>query len=202
MGAGAATAGSGGMGGQALETKRVSPRISAGDIVVYVGAVLLVLLGWGLKTLHDDRTTEIEVGGVTVAYPDGWIRLPTTEPLLLRAVSNENGRERLLLSAQETTQTDIRLALASGAANPSSGETAYTQLGNRSGEVDGNPAVETDYAYVATTVGGATAPTVIQGRQAAWIKDGRLLVLAFEAPEQNWDEDDDDFDRLVDEVST
>jgi hypothetical protein len=188
--------------GQALDIKRTSPRVTAGDLVVLIGAVVLVLAGWGLKTLHDNRTNEVDVGGITVAVPQGWFRLPTVEPELLRAISNTNGRERLILTSQETTQEDLLLLVGSGAGNPAASEVAYTQLTNENSEVDGNPAIQTDYAYVETTVGGATVPTVIRGRQEAWIKDGRIFVLALEAPEDDWDEANDKYDRLIDEVGT
>ncbi len=79
MVAGAASAGSGAEG-QALDMKRVSPRLTWGDATVLVGAVVLVLLGWALKTRHDTRMVEAEVAGVTVPYPRGWFTVPAEEP--------------------------------------------------------------------------------------------------------------------------
>jgi hypothetical protein len=188
--------------GQALEIKRSSPRITLGDLIVVLGAIALVLGGWGLKTLHDDRTTEIVAGDISVAIPNGWIRLPTQEPEVLRAISNRNGRERLIVTVQETTQQDLLLALGSGALNPAASQVGYTQLENESGDVDGHPSIQTDYAYVETTVGGATVPTVIRGRQQAWLADGRVFVFALEAPENDWSDAVDGFDRLVDKIET
>ena len=188
--------------GQALDIKRSSARVTAGDLIVLVAAVVLVLAGWGLMVLHDNRTTEIAAGDLTVEIPTGWIRLPTEEPEVLRAVSNRNARERLLLTSQESPQQDLNLAIGSGAGNPAAGEQAYTQLANRESEVDGTPAIRTDYAYVETTIGGATVPTVIRGRQVAWIKDGRISVFAIEAPENDWSEAVAPFDRLVDKIQT
>lgn len=186
--------------GQALESKRISPRITAGDAVVIVAAVLALLVGWGIKGWHDNRLHETEVEGVTIAYPKGWIAYPAAAPVLLKAISVDDGRSQVLFSASETTQTDVLLAMASGIANQASGETAYTQLGNETAEVDGQAAVRSDYAYVRTKIGAATPPTVMHGRQYAWIREGKLYTLAMEAPEEGWDEAKSDFERMIDKV--
>jgi hypothetical protein len=53
---------------------------------------------------------------------------------------------------------------------------------------------------VATTVGRASPPIVIRGRQEAWIAGGQLFVLALESPEGNWPQAAATFDRLVAKV--
>ena len=203
MVAGAASAGSGAEG-QALDMKRVSPRLTWGDGIVLVGAAVLVLLGWALKTRHDTRMVEAEVAGVTVAYPRGWFTLPAEEPEVLRAISDEDGRTTLRLSARETDATDVVgvLMMSPGAGSAAIGETAYTQLGNAPAEVDGGPVLRSDYAYVETRVGGVREPRVIGARQYAWIGGGRLYVLALEAPSEAWDEAEPILDRIVDRIET
>lgn len=198
----AGVAGGGGESGQALDIKRVSPRMTSADLVVALGVVLLILLGWGFKTVHDDRLTEVEIGPASASYPHGWIRLPVRAPEVLRAISDDNGQSAVVFITQDTGQKDIRLAIASGAGNPASGETAYTQLGNGEATVSGNAAVRSDYAYVKTVVGGSTTPRVMKGRQIAWIKDGKLYALAVEGPEDDWDDTRDTFNRVEDTVAS
>ncbi len=204
MVAGAAGAGVGGAEGQALDMNRVSPRLTWGDATVLVGAVVLVLLGWAVKTRHDTRLVETEVAGVTIAYPRGWFTVPAEEPEILRAISDEDGQTTLRLSARETDATDVFgvLTMSPGAGSMAVGETAYTQLGNAPGEVDGGPAMRSEYAYVETSVGGIREPRVIRARQYAWIANGRLYVLALEAPSAEWDEAESILDRIVDRIDT
>ena len=60
----------------------------------------------------------------------------------------------------------------------------------------------TDYAYVQSAVGGGTVPSVIRGRQYAWIKDGQLYTFALEGPEEDWDNVRTEANRLIDKVDT
>ena len=200
MVAGAAPAG--GAESQALDVKRVSPRVSHGDLVVFVSAIVLLLVGWAVKTRYDDRLAESEVGGVTVAYPVGWFPVPTTDPEALRVVSDVDARTSLSLTAQPTNATDVVgvLSLAPGLGSLAAGETAYTQLGNEPATVDGHAALRSDYAYVDARVGGVAEPRVIRGRQYAWIAGGTLSVLTLEAPTEDWEDAEGLLDRIVDRV--
>ena len=218
---------------QALDVKRVSPRLTAGDGVVFLGALFLVLLGAVLKQRHDDRLTRAEVDGVEVAYPYGWFRSPADEPALLRASSDGSTRADLYLfvappeaaaaaTGEETPFVAVAATPEPGAAgtpvapppalplpeggdvlfggNPAVGEPSYTELARRARNLDGAPAIETEYAYVRTQVAASSPPDVIRGREVAWSKDGRAYVLALEAPAGDWDEVGDEFDRYVDEL--
>jgi hypothetical protein len=199
MGAGAETLG-GGTEGQALDIKGFSPRVSRGDLVVFALALLLIVGGGVLKQIHDNRTVSAEADGLTVTYPRGWFRYPVEEPQLLRAVSNQDGETTLALFATPAGQVEIQGAVDSGIGNPAAGEIGYSQLANEQTDLDGIPAVRTDYAYVRTGVSGASPPEVIRGRQIAWITDDRILILALEAPESVWDESKGLFDPIVDQL--
>src|SRR5215216_3797068 len=96
--------------GQALETKRVSPRITLADAVVIVGALAAVLLGWFIKEYHDSRMVSADVENLAISYPRGWLPLPVEEPALFRAVSNAEVGTSLTLYAQPSAATDIRQA--------------------------------------------------------------------------------------------
>jgi hypothetical protein len=199
MGAGVESLG-GGTEGQALDIKEFSPRVSRGDVVVFVLALLLVAGGGILKQMHDNRTVSAEVGGLSVIYPRGWFRYPTEDPELLRAVSNHDGETTLLLFADPGGQAGILDAVVSGVANPAVEETAYVQLANEEVALRGNVAYRTDYAYVKSAVSGVSPPEVIRGRQIAWILDDRVYVLALESPEFLWDESNQLFDPIVDQL--
>jgi hypothetical protein len=201
--AGATPAAGGGPESQALEVKPVSHRVSLSDLIVFVGAVVLVLVGWGLKRYHDNRTTTVEVDGVSLVYPAGWLRLPTEPPALFRATADDGTGSTLALYAADTAAGDPTQALLFGSPNPAESAPAYTPLDNEPTEVDGNvetTEIQSDYAYVQSEVARSTAPTVVRGRQVAWVQDGRLYVLALEAPEEHWAQAGDRFGRLVDGV--
>lgn len=178
------------------------PRLTLKDIIVLVGALVAFLAGWAIKEWHDDRTRTVTAGTVKIAYPKDWISFPTTPPEVFRAVSNEDGDTVLFLSSVSTAQTDVLQAVTTNNANPARSETGYTQLANTATTVDGNQAVMTDYAYVQTAIGGTTVPSVIRGRQYAWIKDGQLYTFAMEGPEADWDTTQSEVDRLVDKIDT
>jgi hypothetical protein len=199
MGAGVESLG-GGTEGQALDIKEFSPRVSRGDLVVFALALMLVAGGGILKQIHDNRTVSAEVGGLSVIYPRGWFRYPTEDPELLRAVSNHDGETTLLLFADPGGQAGILDAVVSGVANPAVEETAYVQLANEEVALRGNVAYRTDYAYVKSAVSGVSPPEVIRGRQIAWILDDRVYVLALESPEFLWDESNQLFDPIVDQL--
>jgi hypothetical protein len=175
-------------------------RPTASDLVVIATIVLSLLAGGLVKYFHDTRTHEAEVAGITIAYPSNWIRLPVTASEQLKAISTDSGQSQVILTATDTTQQDVQLAIAGGTANPRSSESDYAQLSNSSATVDGVPAVQTDYAFVKTKVGGATIPTVMRGRQVAWIKDGKLYVFAMDGAEDDWDQTQKTFNRIVDKV--
>jgi hypothetical protein len=195
-----ATAPGGGTEGQALDIKRFSPRISHGDLIVFALALMLIAAGGVLKQFHDNRTVSAEAGGLTVTYPRGWFRYPVEERELLRVVSNEDGETTLVLFAAPAGQADLMQAVASGVGNPSAGAMAYTQLANEQVDLRGTEAFRTDYAYVRTGVNGASPPEVVRGRQIAWMINDRVYVLALESPEPDWDESQELFGPIVDQL--
>lgn len=188
--------------GQALETKRVSPRITLADAVVIVGALAAVVLGWFVKQYDDTRIVDADVAGISISYPRGWLALPAQAPALFQAVSDEEVGTNLTLYAEQSAAADIRQApMFAGSINPAEGETAYSQLESGPATVAGNDAIRSDYAYVQTTVGRATAPVVVYGRQYNWVANGTLYVLALEAPEDQWTTARAHFARILDTVA-
>lgn len=182
------------------QSRPVSARLSLSDVIVIVGAIAAIIAGWGIKNWHDQRLLHTTAAGITISYPRGWIPLPAAAPVAFKAISNSENTTSLFLSAEATTQQDVSHLVATGSANPASEETAYTQLGNRPTTVAGSEAVEIDYSYVKTTIGGATAPIVIRGREVAWIKNGKVYVYAVEAADANWSDIEGNFQRLVDKI--
>jgi hypothetical protein len=183
-----------------LSPKRNLIRLTASDGVVILALLASLIAGGLIKYWNDTQTRESDVAGVTIAYPDGWIRLPVSDNEQLKAISNDDGQTQVLLSVSPTTQDDVSLAIANFGANQSSGESDYTQIANETATVDGVAAIQTDYAFVKNKIGTSTVPKVVRGRQVAWIKDGQLYVFALEGAEADWDGTKTTFDRLVDKV--
>jgi hypothetical protein len=200
VGAGVETLGRG-TEGQALDIKEFSPRVSHGDLIVFVVALVLVVAGGVLKQIHDNRTVSVEVGGITVTYPRGWFRYSVQAPELLRVVSNEDGATTLVLWAEPAAgQTGLIEAIGSGIVNPAAVKTAYVQLAHEQIDLRAIAAYRTDYAYVDTAVSGAFPPEVIRGRQIAWIMNDQVHVLALESPERSWEESQGLFQPIVDQL--
>jgi hypothetical protein len=179
-----------------------SPRLTTSDVIVLAGALVAFLVGWAIKDWHDDRVRTTDVAGVSVAYPRDWIRFPTREPEVFRAVSSSDGQTAMFLATVTTPQTDLLQAVATNNANPARGEPGYVQLGNRTATIDGLESVVTDYAYVQSAVGGSSAPAVIRGRQFAWIKDGQLFTFAVEGADDQWTEIRAMADRFAGKLDT
>jgi hypothetical protein len=183
-----------------LNPKRNLTRLTASDGIVILAILVSLIAGGLIKYFNDTQTREADIAGVTLSYPDGWIRLPVSGNEQLKAISNDDGQSLYVFSTSSTSLADVNVAVAAIGVNQSSTESDYTQLVNTSTTVDGTQAVQTDYAYVKTKIGTATVPKVVRGRQVAWIKDGQMYVLALEGPEDNWDTTKSTFDRLVDKV--
>ena len=199
MSVGAETPGAG-TESQALDIKGFNPRLSSSDLVVFAVALVLVVAGAALKEMLDSRTLAAEIDGITVGYPRGWFLYPADDPAQLQAVSNQDGETTLWLYAEPAGGAGLFEAVVSGVGNPAAGETAYTLLANEHVDRDGTPALRTEYAYVETTIGGASPPEVIRGEQIAWISDDQVHVLALEAPDDAWDASRGIFDRIVSQL--
>ncbi len=176
------------------------PRITLSDAIVLAGAIIAFLIGWAIKDWHDDRITTASIADVTVAYPRGWVDFGGTPPVALQAISDENPLMAVIMSVQPTTQTDILLAIATGAPAIGSDQENYVQLSNETIEIDGVPAVRTDYAYVIAGAGGRSVPVVIRGRQVSWIASGQLYSYAVEGPESEWNRVRGEANRLIDKI--
>lgn len=176
------------------------PKLTLSDLIVLVAAVIAFGAGWAYKDWHDNRIRTSEVDGITVAYPHSWLRFPALDPEVFRAVSNDDSREVIFLTTVSTPLTDVLQAVTTSNANPAQTFPGYSQLGNHVGTIDGHDAVISNYAYVDASIGGSTIPSVIVGRQYAWIANGQLFVYALEGPEDRWSRLENDFERLIDKV--
>lgn len=172
-------------------------RLSLTDLIVSVGGVLLLLAGWALVRYHDDRVDPVEVAGVAMARPAGWLPLPGHPPTLATWTDDSGFGATLTLYADETAAASAAEALAFGGPNPATGQAAYTPLRSEPASRNGQPAVRSDYAYARAEVANSTPPVVVVGRQLAWVADGRLYALALEAPEDDWGRVAPLFDRLT-----
>lgn len=172
-------------------------RLSLTDLIVSVGGVLLLVAGWALVRLHDDRVEPAAVGGVEIARPAGWLPLPGLPPALATWTDDAGLGATLTLYGSETDAATAAEALALGGPNPAIGQPAYTPLRSEPAARGGQPAVRSDYAYARVEVASSTPPTVVMGRQLAWVADGRLYALALEAPEADWGRVAPLFDRVA-----
>lgn len=186
----------------AYDVRIMRPRLTLSDAIVIIGALASFLIGWAIKDWHDDRTRSVNVAGVSIAYPRNWVQWLTVEPEVFRVISTEDARIVAFLTTVQTPQTDVLQAVVTNSVNPARNEPGYTQLGNKTADVDGNAAVRTDYAYVESSSGGTSVPSVIRGRQYSWIKGSQLFTFALEGPEDQWDELQSQLNRLIGKLDT
>lgn len=172
-------------------------RLSVTDLIATAGGVLLLLAGWAVQQAHDGRVERVTIGAVAVAYPTGWLPLPTAAPALAQWTDETGFGATLTLYASPAAGETAGEALEGGIGNPALTRPAYTPLRSEPTTLGGRPAVRSDYAYAQTTIAQSSPPVVVMGWQLAWVADDQLYVLALEAPERDWPRVEPLFSRLA-----
>jgi hypothetical protein len=151
---------------------------------------LMLLAGLGLRLFTEGRTQAFSGDGISLSYPAGWAPLVRNDPLQLLSVGDglATGVFPTQLSLRQMPATEVGrnlhepsdLALA-WSADQSQQLPSYTVLGMQSVTVGGVPAVEVDYAYVASPVlGGSTSiPVVARAQDVLLVQGETVTVLTF-----------------------
>src|SRR3954466_665249 len=59
------------------------------DLIVIIGGIALLFAGGGLQRIHDASLQTAEVGGMAIAYPEGWLPLPALPPAVAQWTDNQ-----------------------------------------------------------------------------------------------------------------
>lgn len=154
------------------------------DIIVIIGGIILLFAGWGLQRIHDARLQTAEVGGISIAYPEGWLPLPALPPALAQWTDNQGFGATLTFYASPAPSGDTPFALAT--ANPAVGQPAYTPMRSAPVTIDNITAVQSEYAYARQQVATSSPPEIVLGRAITWTANDQQYELVLEAPERDW----------------
>lgn len=167
--------------------------ISVTDLIVIIGGIALLVGGWALQRVHNERITMIPTAAIEVAVPERWLPLPALPPAVAEWTDNDGAGATLTLYAAPVEDT----AIVAASLNPAVERSAYTELGSERVEVNGVAAIRADYAYARQQVAAATAPEIVRGREISWTAGDTQYVLALEAPESEWGRISAMFSRLA-----
>jgi len=154
------------------------------DIIVIIGGIALLVLGWGLQRAHDARLQTADVGGITISYPEGWLPLPALPPVVAQWTDNQGFGATLALYAVPAPSADAQFTLST--ANPAVGQAAYTPMRSEPVTFNNTPAVQSDYAYARQQVATSSPPEIVLGRGIRWTANDQQYELVLEAPERDW----------------
>lgn len=164
------------------------------DLIVIALVVVALALGWVVKTVAEGRTVAVEVSGLHLRYPAGWLRLDAQPPVLLQV---QDGLARGLA----TTLTLQRRPLPTGAAQPlaliqqslalerGSQWAAYRVLQLQdSVSVGGRKGMRITFAYVETNPDPflVTVPVVMRGDDLLFVQDDQAYIFTLTSAEANY----------------
>jgi hypothetical protein len=165
------------------------------DLIVIIGGIALLFAGWGLQRIHDASLQTAEVGGMTIAYPEGWLPLPALPPAVAQWTDNQGFGATLTLYAEPVPSESAGLLPASS--NPAVGQAAYTPIRSEPVSLGDVPAIRSDYAYARQQVATSSPPEIVRGREVSWTTNGQHFGLVLEAPERDWSRVEPLFDSLA-----
>ncbi len=156
--------------------------------------IVALVLGWVLKASAEARTTVVDVDGLRITYPAGWVRASSEAPVLLQVEK--------LVSPARTTLTLQRRPVTADAASPLNAVhqaltlergrtwTAYRVLSvEPSSAVPGRDALQVTFAFVETNPNPflKAAPVVMLGQEYLFAVDQSVQVVTVTAAERNYD---------------
>lgn len=167
--------------------------ISVTDLIVIIGGVALLVGGWALQRVHNERIGLMPTASIEVAVPERWFPLPALPPAVAQWTDNDGAGATLTLFSAPVEDNPI----FADSPNPASEHSAFTALGSEPVEVNGVAAIRADYAYARQQIAAATAPEIVRGRDVSWSVGDQQYVLALEAPESEWGRISPMFARLA-----
>jgi hypothetical protein len=174
--------------------------LSVSDLIVIIGGIALLIAGWALQRVHDARLDTVEIAGLRIAYPEGWLPLPVEAPAIAQWTDDQGSGATLTLYAEPMPDeaTDLQL----GSPNPVEAEPAYTPMRSEPMMMGNTSVVISDYAYAWQQIATSTPPEIVRGRDVDWTANGQQYVLALEAPDRDWSRFEPLFESLASAVVT
>jgi hypothetical protein len=172
-------------------------RLSAYGVVAITLVALLV--GWGLKTSIETRTSLIERDNITAAIPDGWLVQDGTEDLIFTTRHPLSPRPRYSVSL--VADGDRTLADVASDRNRSRDQIldSYAVLEETSIVRQDQEGYRVTFVYVASTTGGE--PRIVKGVECSLVRQQYVLAISLESDAEDFDDALPGFERFLDSVS-
>ncbi|MDW8267526.1 MAG: hypothetical protein RMN24_00030 [Anaerolineae bacterium] len=163
------------------------------DWLVVALVLVALLLGWGVKSAAEGRTTVAEVEGLSIRYPAGWLKTEVEPPVLLQ-VEEWLGPARSVITVQRRPlpAVDNPLAAVEQALTleRARGRMAYRTLETKENvAIAGRTAQRTAFAYVETDPNPflQTMPVVMYGEDYLIPVGDQVYVVTLTAAEAYYD---------------
>jgi hypothetical protein len=174
---------------------RLHGGLSVSDLIVIFGGIALLIVGWALQRAHDARLDTAEIAGLQVAFPEGWLPLPTEEPAIAQWTDDQGSGATLTVYAGPAPAETALIQF--GSPNPANAQSAYTPIRSEPVTFGSTAAVRSDYAYARQQIATSSPPEIIRGREVAWTANGQQYALALEAPDRDWSSFEGLFESLA-----
>lgn len=170
-----------------LPAERRMTRAEEPEWLVWALVIVLLAVGWLVRTVVESRMTQFSTSGVTLSYPTGWMTLPDSDAFQVFGAADAFAPGKaatevrvFLVPTDEVSRMaqslgDLAMAWSTRKAEQLLG---YSILASEPTTVAGRPAVKLDYAYVIQGVGGGL-PVVVRAEDILLRQADRLLVLSF-----------------------
>ena len=173
------------LGGLPLTPTGGTGGLSLTDLIAVVGGLALLAAGWGVQQVYAARLQPVTAAPIPISVPERWLPLPVLPPAVAQWTDDDGSGTMLTLYQSEAPAAGQSFTLLS--VNPAASQPAYTPLRSDVLTINGVTVVQNDYAYAQPVVAAATAPTIIQGREATWRAGDTQYTLVLEAPAAEWD---------------
>ena len=174
---------------------RLHGGLSVSDLIVIIGGIALLIVGWALQRAHDARLDTAEIAGLHVAFPEGWLPLPVEAPAIAQWTDDQGSGATLTLYGEPAPAETGTIQL--GSPNPANAQSAYTPMRSEPITIGSTSAVRSDYAYARQQVATSSPPEIVRGREVIWSANGQQYALALEAPERDWSQLEPLFEGLA-----
>ena len=185
------------------ETKKA---VSLGDRFAELSVVLLTLVvlvvGWLLKTSVENRSQAFQSGNITAQTPAGWLAFnPGGNELLHVTDRTSSGFGTTYLIQEEAVPADAQPGQIVGLLTLERGNslTGYRVLNQQEVLVQGRKAIEIDYVYVESVANmtHAVIPAVVRGQDYVFVNGGRAVIVTYRADQSVFDTDLGRFYRFL-----
>lgn len=172
------------------------------DLAVIFITIMALALGWGLKTIVQNRTISFSAEGVYARVPAGWLwRLGDSRDILSATEPDTSGFSTTYLVQAAPLAPNFtpeqfvtQLGLERGQTL-----TAYRVLEQGPFEFNGRTGYKIVYAYVESNpkITHRTLPTVVRGADFIFFQPTRALIVTYQAGEAAYENDFDQFRQFL-----